>query len=291
MTMLTVDQRELLDSQGYLLVENVLTPAELAAVHRELPAYFPTGEERHARPERYRGLTTDVPFPVTGDAINNVFVHPTVLSCVEQLLGTGDLRLTDAVLRAKYPTSTEGGLKLHVDFWGKNSLTYPRDDGIFRQVLMIVYFSDVTLGDGPTFVVSQEHTAGDPLYPWKRTPETHPELYALERPVLAPAGSGLIVSMRTFHRGSKVTDPAGARYNAFVGYRAASCGWMETHHWGTGGEARMRAFLERATPRQREVLGFPPPGHPYWNEETLVGVSRRYPGMDMRPYRSAAPAT
>jgi Phytanoyl-CoA dioxygenase (PhyH) len=281
------DQLAFLDEHGYLLIEGLLSESELEAVHEELPYYFPTGAERHARPERYRGLTTDVPFPVTGPAINQVFVHPNVLSVVGQLLGTDDVRLTDAVLRAKYPTSTEGGLRLHVDFWGKNSLTYPRDEGVFRQILILVYFSDVTEGTGPTFVVPREHYRDDPLYPWKRTREEHPEMYALERPVLAPAGSGLIVSMRTFHRGSKVTDPKGARFNAFVGYRAAECGWMETHHWGTGGETRMRDFLESATPQQREVLGFPPPGHAYWNADTILGVSRRYPGMDMSPYTAA----
>lgn len=284
---LNAEQRTFLDDQGYLLVEGVLDGPELDRIQDELSYYFPTGQERHACPERYRGLTTDIPFPMTGPALNQVFVHPNVMSTVSSLIGTDDLRLSDAVLRAKYPTSTEGGLRLHVDFWGKNSLTYPRDDGPFRQVLMIVYLSDVTEELGPTYVVPREHYRDDPLYPWKRTREEHPDMYALEQPIVAPAGSGLIVSMRTFHRGSKVTDPKGARFNAFVGYRAASCGWMETHHWGTGGEERMRAFLEAATPHQRQAVGFPEPGHPYWNEETILGVSRRYPGMDMTPYRSA----
>jgi hypothetical protein len=47
-------------------------------------------------------------------------------------------------------------------------------------------------------------------------------------------------------------------------------------------------FIERTTPRQREVLGFPPPGHPYWNEETLGALELRYPKMDMAPYRGKA---
>ena len=48
---------------------------------------------------------------------------------------------------------------------------------------------------------------------------------------------------------------------------------------------------ERTTSRLRELLGFPPPGHPYWNRETLAGVAARYPGMDMRPYRDACRET
>ena len=44
--------------------------------------------------------------------------------------------------------------------------------------------------------------------------------------------------------------------------------------------------MERATPAERELLGFPPPGHPYWTEETIAGVGARFPQMDMTPYRA-----
>ena len=40
-------------------------------------------------------------------------------------------------------------------------------------------------------------------------------------------------------------------------------------------------------PRQREVLGFPKAGDPYWNEETLAAVKLRYPGMDIAIYEKA----
>jgi hypothetical protein len=32
-----------------------------------------------------------------------------------------------------------------------------------------------------------------------------------------------------------------------------------------------------ATPRQLELFGFPPPGHPYWNMDTFTGMEQRYP--------------
>jgi hypothetical protein len=47
----------------------------------------------------------------------------------------------------------------------------------------------------------------------------------------------------------------------------------------------MDHFLETATPRQRELVGFPPVGDKYWTETTLAGVGARYPGMDMAPYK------
>jgi hypothetical protein len=38
--------------------------------------------------------------------------------------------------------------------------------------------------------------------------------------------------------------------------------------------------------RERNLFGFPPPGHEYWNDQTLDDVGSRYPGMDMDPYRA-----
>jgi hypothetical protein len=37
--------------------------------------------------------------------------------------------------------------------------------------------------------------------------------------------------------------------------------------------------------RQRDLFGFPRPGDPYWNDDTLAGVAERYPGIDLTPYR------
>ena len=45
--------------------------------------------------------------------------------------------------------------------------------------------------------------------------------------------------------------------------------------------------MQQTDVRQLTVLGFPEPGHPYWNEETLFGVASRYPRLDMEPWRQA----
>jgi hypothetical protein len=51
----------------------------------------------------------------------------------------------------------------------------------------------------------------------------------------------------------------------------------------------MQRFVERASPRQRELIGIPPVGHEYWDETTLVGMAARYADMDMAPYLDGAP--
>ena len=49
--------------------------------------------------------------------------------------------------------------------------------------------------------------------------------------------------------------------------------------------AAWESFVARASPRQLQLFGFPPPGHRYWTEETLEGMRRRYPGLDPSPWR------
>ena len=45
-------------------------------------------------------------------------------------------------------------------------------------------------------------------------------------------------------------------------------------------------FVEGSTPRQLELFGFPPPGHPVWNEGLLDQTALRYPALDLGPWRA-----
>jgi hypothetical protein len=152
---------------------------------------------------------------------------------------------------------------------------------------MILYYSDVAPDMGPTYVVSQEKTRDLPPWPTHRPRRKNPELYKHEKPVLARAGDLLIFGMRTWHRASDITAEAGVRLSHHLVYRAAAYPFQGYHQWSQMGEkADMQRFIEHATPRQRELLGFPSPASEYWNEQTLAAVALRYPKMDMAPYRT-----
>ena len=277
---------------GYVVVPDFLTEAELTAIRANVRRYFPTDEEYRAAPERYPRVGGWRELPFTGDALNDLATHPALVSFAERIIGTRDILLTQAILWGKYAGVGDHEQELHVDF-ANNTLVYPRDDGRFAQTGTIVYLSDVTEALGPTCVVSKEHTREpSSLVPRVRTRERFPGLYEKEVAVTARAGSVLLYSMSTFHRGSAFRAAAGARFTFHVVFRAKDSHWMGFSAWArSGGEPALDRFLERATPRQRELLGFPPPGHPYWNEETLAGVAARYPGMDMTPYREPRSAT
>jgi hypothetical protein len=83
-----------------------------------------------------------------------------------------------------------------------------------------------------------------------------------------------------------VTGADGVRFAQYVGFKrvdAPWCGQVTFQH--QGGSREMDSFLESATPREREFVGFPPVADPYGNTESIANVGLRYPGMDMTPYR------
>ena len=287
---ITEKHTEHLLRHGYAIVPDFLTPDELAAARANMLRYFPSAEELAATPERYGSILEDpehlqVEFPFAGDALNDVSTHPEIVSFVERLLGTRDVMLSQAAIWAKYAGTGEFEQGLHLDYQG-NTLVVPRDDGAFRQVNMILYYGEVDADMGPTYVVSQEKTKHLPLWPTHRTRKKDPQLYKDERPVLATAGTLFIFSMRTWHRASNIEADAGVRFSHHLVWRAAEHSFAGYHLWSRMGEnPELQRFIAVATPRQREVLGFPPPGHPFWNDETLSGVAVRYPGIDMAPYR------
>ena len=54
---------------------------------------------------------------------------------------------------------------------------------------------------------------------------------------------------------------------------------------------RWAKLMPQCSVRERDLFGFPRPGDPYWNEQTLADVAARYPGMDMSPYSGSTSTT
>ncbi len=283
-------QRNLL-KHGYAVVPNVLTPARIKAARAGAGRYFPSVKELDATPERYGFIHDDpdnlqIEFPFADDTLNDIATDGGLIDFVQRLLGTKQVRLSQSALWAKYAGLGNYEQGLHLDYQG-NTLVVPRDDGDYRQVNMILYYTDVTEQLGPTHVVSQTQTADLPLWPTHRWRKTSAELYAREQPVLVSAGSLLIFSMRTWHRASAMTAERGLRLSHHFIWRSAAHDLQGFHQYSSQGENEdLQDFIARATPKQRQVLGFPEPGDAYWTPETLEAVQQRYPEMDMKPYRN-----
>lgn len=276
---------------GYLIVERFLDEAEVAAARTEIHRIVPTWEELDADRSRFPwapGAMAFEEFPFASDVLNLTSVHPELDSFLQRVTGRTDLFLTQSLLWSKYASDeVDFDQSFHMDF-DDNSLLVPDPADAYPQIAFILYYSDVTEDLGPTKVVSREHSGGRPLWPHMRSREEDPALYEHEVAAVVPAGSLLAFSMATYHRGTAFRTTSGARFAQHIVYRTAGAewqGWRAFPRYARTPE--MERFMATATPRQRELIGVPPPGHPYWSEATVAGVALRYPGMDLTPYATA----
>lgn len=280
---------------GYVIINEFLSTDELEGCRRNLHRYLPGWDEYVDRgplyAELHGGSTRGSPgwvryeFPYVDDALNAVTLHPYLVGFVERLVASSNIALSHGAIVGKYAGKADYDQELHADYTN-NTLAYPASGVSAVDIPMIVYYTDVTVDLGPTYVVSAELTRGLP--PTGRrfySRDDYPDLYAAEKPALMPAGSALIYSMTTLHRGSSIRASEGTRFSQFIGYHTVGPAWLGSHSFqGAGGRPEMDRLVTIATPRQRQLLGFPAPGDPYWTAETRAGIAARYPQMDMSSY-------
>lgn len=276
---------------GYAVVR-LLDDDQVQAAVEDIHEYMPPWEEYVRHPRWYAEsvanlsgrIRTRATFPFVGDALNATTLHPELTAFAEKVIGTDRLMLSHGQLGGKYAGTRNFEQQLHLDY-GNNMLVCPKPDTEIFDMPAIIYYTEVTVDLSPTYVVSQEFTRDGPVEPRMRSREDYPELYEREIPVVVPAGSVLIYSMNTFHRGSALKASEGLRFAQNIGFKRRDmtwCGQVTFQH--DGGSPEMNHFLENATPREREFVGFPPVGDPYWDKRMIANVGSRYPGMDLSPY-------
>lgn len=295
------DVRSAFDEDGFVILEGYLSGGDIAAAVEELPTEFPTADEFHddvdpTRNERFRdefgGITT---FPFASPQLSLVSVHPRLIDLAARLLDTSELRVYSIEGWAKYTGAADYDQPHHRDYLN-HSLLVPAPDQPPSQVEMFLYLSDVPVELGPPSYVSRRHAGDMPALPnWyprhDGAPDTHeprwvaaegrPDLYDVEVRAAGRAGTVVAYRIETFHRGTALQRARGARYTIHTNFRRADADWIGRRAWtDTANTERWRAFATRASPRQLELFGFPPPGHPYWTAATLDGLRLRYPGID-----------
>ena len=283
------------ESDGWCLLEALLPDDVVRAAQAELPALFPTADEFAADrdPERNQPFRTDshtvMPsFPFEAAPLNDLVLHDSLMDLAEEFLGLSDLRLYQGMLSAKYSMGAESDEQLlHVDY-GNHTLVVPRTDAGYQHLELFVYLSDVTAGTAATRLVSRRLTGEVPPERTYLSMADYPQLYEAEVPAVGAAGSVLAYRTDVYHRGVRMTAPDSARYMLHVSFKPANTDWLGSQAWPGAAEGMAwHRFMQGPTVRQLSMLGFPAPGHPYWNEDTLGRVGRRYPLLDLTPWRSA----
>lgn len=278
---------------GFAIVEDFLTPDELAGARSELrealPGWIEYCEDPSSEPEAWSQprLRPVHRFPFPGRWLNHITLHPQLQKLARQFAGGSELFCEQSNLHAKRKgDGSDVDQRMHCDY-GNHTLAYPPNLPEYWQTAYLLYYTEVSHELAPTAVCSWQHYPEKLRVPAHYTREERPALYENEVKVVVPAGGLLIYSMRTFHRGTKFVANGG-RLGHFITYTPAAWRWLGIDSWSKEAiRPEFRPWIERATPAERKLLGFPKPGHSYWTEETLEGVSARYPAMDMSPYRNA----
>ncbi len=309
----TDDEVEVWRTEGWVLLDGLVGTDEIDAVLDDLHLLYPTDEEYHADPdgetERRRGHPREPteeltwpetgpgfrseqqrwsdPFPFPGSgALNRLCVHPSVVDFAERALDTTDLRLYQVHATAKYEGLVEYEQPMHTD--RNHSWLPPVAEAPWWNLEGFLYLTDVTEADNPTAVVPTSVTKDLPQHNFVLMPEVAPEVYRSERSAVGPRGSYLAYRSDVFHRGTAFRSPGTARVLLALAFRHAAHEWIgydQAQSRSTGPE--WTRFAERCTPRELELFGFPPPGHPIWTEAVLRQTRIRYPLLDLTPWREA----
>ncbi len=279
------------------MVEGFLDPLELAAAQAVVAEHYPTHDDYFANPSahpafarsQFAGLRV---FPFNGWDLNRLAFHPDLVDAARRYLHSDDLEIYKVELWAKYAGATDYEQPHHRDF-ANHSLVVPRADGFDRQLTTFILLSDVTELDGPTALVPLEAGRSTPMSPQAGSDFSDtavPVGSFADDEVLAtgPAGSLLLYRTDILHRGTAFGAPERSRFAMLVDFQRRGPSWAGKVSWpGRANLAHFAETMERATPGERELFGFPPVGSPYWNDQTLTDVQQRYPDMDMAPYRNS----
>jgi len=288
-----------LREHGYLVFEGFLASDELAEARDALWLHYPRPQQYFADPDAHAWLATSqwgglIRGPWRSWALNRLAFHPDLLGVAERFLGSDDLRLYEAELWAKYAGATDYDQNHHRDF-GNHSLVVPKRSDSATQMTAWILRSDITDEDGPTKIVPLPIGAGVPYWP-STIDAAAPDLVAEYLPsgafaeheisVTGPAGTLLCFRSDILHRGSRVTGQRSARFSMLTNYEVWGPRWTGRVAWAERAlEPNWSEIIERATPRERSLFGFPAPGDPYWDEQTLTDTQARYPRADLTPYR------
>ena len=267
---ITDAQLDLYRRQGFLIIENFLTDQERTAALDGFFSLFAPPYQEYVAAGRQNLTPRQALFPWDHSGLNHVTVHPDLVSAAVRLLGTREIRLDEGHLGMKY-AGEQYWTDFHIDY-GNNTLGPIIEPDDFMHLACFYCFEDVDAGSAPIRMV----------------PNGRPDHESV--PMIVPGGSVCLYSIYTRHTASDFTGATGHRPVMWVGFTRKDRPWdgARTFTYKSGAsEEAMRRFMAEATPRQRELLGFPPPGDPLWSERFTAAMAARYPGFDPAPYDAA----
>ena len=229
----------------------------------------------------------EFPFPGSG-ALNRLCVHPAIVDFAERALDSTDLRALPGAHRREVHRRDE--LRA-TDAHRSEPLVAPRCRAGLRGGTSRHSSTSPTSTRAP-----RRPTSSRAATPKAETPacgeSCRTKIPSCTRPNDRRPACGVRCS-RTATTSSTAAStsprPCGARVHPRASaFKLASCDWIGySAPQSRSTSPDWVAFAEGCTPRELELFGFPPPGHPIWTAELLDATAARYPKLDLGPWRAS----
>ncbi len=197
--MLSKDEIDDLDRDGYLSLGQLLSASEVQEVNQRIDALISSEGEnagselfdsKYIRHPKEEGADRLADLVNKGDIFDIFYTHPKVLAAIEAVLGS-EYKLSSLNYRAAKPG--QGLQKLHVDYGN----TVP--EGCYKVCNTIWLLDDFIENNGATRIVPGTHTSKVlPQDAMEDANLPHPE----EIKIIAPAGSVFIFNSHVWHGGT-----------------------------------------------------------------------------------------
>tara|TARA_R110001583_G_scaffold26615_7_gene95939 strand:+ start:86 stop:826 length:741 start_codon:yes stop_codon:yes gene_type:complete len=212
--MLTEEEIEILETQGYLSLGKLLTDAQVKAINDMIETLMLNEgqaagaelvESKYIRHPKEEGADRLADLVNKGDVFDVFYTHPRVLAGIAAVLGPS-FKLSSLNYRAAKPGL--GHQNLHID-WGNKSV-----HGEYKVCNSIWLLDEFTENNGATRIVPGTHKLGvSPQEKMKDPSLPHPD----EVIIKAPAGSVFIFNSHAWHGGTtnRTTKPRRSIHSYF----------------------------------------------------------------------------
>ncbi len=290
------------EREGVVLLHDLFTPAECAAVRADFDAVYGRSTGGDAALERKKPgsigafhpsqFTTiqSLPFDCS-PALNLIAVHPVLMAFAKAALKSDAVTLYQAQAWAKFTGDADYDQPFHADFVN-HTLTVPSEFPQMNAVTIFCYFTDVTDAHGATHYVTRTDSAkvAGPEATLNFDPQFQAalqrDLGRYSRSSASPAGTAIAYTTDVYHRGTNLTAPNGHRYAFMACFKRAGDESIGFTAWQFHHTKPWSNIFNHATPEQLACFGVQLPGDPFWTETTLSRAQTRYPGWDLGPYRA-----
>jgi hypothetical protein len=319
--MLTSDQLAAYSRDGFLIVDGLFEPATIDAAraacerlfygksyadwlaedaHHALPGSVPDGVAPMPGGRRSRWPTGD-------ERLDRLIENAGLLATAAALLGEQPFFCAGITFVRAGPTDTrhpahphEGW---HIDHFNNSLLppspTFERHD----YVNATVFLHDVDTDGAPILFLPGTHRRANEFLTTEAASGNWTEgtIHDLRRlpglpaaiPATARAGAVLFYSSFVLHAAQPFADRRRQRilWTLSLGRRSNAAWCRHDNPFGFDHREGTRQALAMTTASVRTLLGWPPPGDPYYTPATLAALARSYPGIDLDPYRPEAADT